>query len=76
MNSDSTSRPSWVLLAIAVLAFVGMGYVLATQVSVPPIPENIDTTTAAIIGGLTIISLLCFVAFVWGALGKDPSEAA
>ena len=73
-SSNPSSRPAFVLLVIAILAFVGMGYVLATQVSVPPVPQNIDTTTAAIIIGLTIISLVCFVTFVWGALGKDPSD--
>ena len=73
-DSNNTSRPAFVLLVIAILAFVGMGYVLATQVSVPPVPQNIDTTTAAIIVGLTLISLVCFVTFVWGALGNDPSD--
>jgi hypothetical protein len=73
-DSNSSTRPAFVLLVIAILAFVGMGYVVATQVSVPPVPQNIDTTTAAVIGGLTLISLVCFVAFIWGALGNDPSD--
>ncbi len=76
MNTDSGSRPSWVLLALAILAFVGMGYALASHASVPPVPQNIDTTTAAVIVGLTLISLVCFLAFVWGALGNDPSSRA
>lgn len=72
-DSNSSSRPAWVLLVIAILAFVGMGYIVASQVAVPPVPQNIDTTTALVLGGLTVVSISSFVAFVWRVMGNDPS---
>ena len=75
-SSNTSARPARVLLVGAIPAFIGIGYAVASQVALPPVLQNIPTQTALVLIGFTIISMLCFVAFVLGALGKDPSSKA
>ncbi len=74
MSTGNSTPATWLLLFVAVATFVGMAGVLVSQVAPPPIPANIPTSVAETLGGLTVVSVGCFLVWLWLVLGKDPAS--